>query len=181
MLKRAPMKDRNSSSTRMILSSAVVEYCLCCNRFFFGDYNILLLMLLMIVMMAAMEAEDGGCDENAADVCEMFVGRDTDDDIHCKAGKKGNRKYHGRLISCWRAAPTHLSLPATHKCMVVLLYGHRSGCAVRMGVAGLDPQSPRHFAMATFSTSLTNLMVFLIQSRDRSYYARSRTLAPPQL
>jgi hypothetical protein len=175
------MKDRNSSSTRTILSSVVVEYCRCCNRFFFGDYNSLLWMLLMIVMMAAMEVEDGGCDENVADVCVMFVGRDTDDDIHCRAGRKGNRKYHGRLISCWRAARTHRSLPATHKCMVVLVHGRHRGFAARIGVAALQPQSPRHFAMATFKTSLTNLMAFLLQSRDSSYYVSRRTLALPQL
>jgi hypothetical protein len=47
--------------------------------------------------------EGGGCDENGGYVCMMFpgmlVGTDADDGTHCKAGRKGNRKYHGRLIS----------------------------------------------------------------------------------
>lgn len=54
--------------------------------------------LLMTAKMAAMEVEDDGCDVNVEDVCTWFVGRDADDDSHCKAGKKRNRKHHGRLI-----------------------------------------------------------------------------------
>jgi len=52
----------------------------------------------MTAKMAAMEVEDDGCDVNVEDVCMWFVGRDADDDSHCKAGKKRNRKHHGRLI-----------------------------------------------------------------------------------
>jgi hypothetical protein len=93
------MNDRNSSSTRRSLPFAAVEYCRCCNRFFPGDYNNLLRMLLMRAKMAAMEVEDGGCDENVEDVCMWFVGRDDDDDdIQCRAGRKGNWKHHGCQI-----------------------------------------------------------------------------------
>ena len=53
----------------------------------------------MRVMMAAMEVGGGDCGENVGDVCMCFVDRDADDGIHCKAGRKGNRKYHDRLIS----------------------------------------------------------------------------------
>jgi hypothetical protein len=92
------MNDRNSSSTRTRPPFAVVEYCRCCNRFFSGDYSNLLTTLLMTAKMAAMEVEDDGYDENVEDVCMWFVGRDADDDIHCRAGRKGNRKHHGCLI-----------------------------------------------------------------------------------
>jgi hypothetical protein len=92
------MNDRNSNSTTTSLPFAVVEYCRCCNRFFSGDYNNLLRMLLMTTKMAVMEVEDDGYDENVEDVCRWFVGRDADDDIHCRAERMGNRKHHDRLI-----------------------------------------------------------------------------------
>lgn len=52
----------------------------------------------MRAKMEVMEVEDDGCDGNVEGVCMWFVDRDADDDIRCKAGKKGNRKYHGLLI-----------------------------------------------------------------------------------
>jgi hypothetical protein len=95
----APTNDRNNSSTRKILFFAVVDYCRCCNRTFSGNNNNLLWMYLMTVMMAAKEVGGDDCGENVGDVCMCFVDRDADDGIHCKAGRKGNRKYHDRLIS----------------------------------------------------------------------------------
>jgi hypothetical protein len=92
------MGDTNSSSTTTSFSFDVVEYCRCCNRFFCGGYNSLWMMLLMTAKMAVMEVDDDGCDENVEFVCMWFVGRDADDDIHCKEGKKGNRKHLGRQI-----------------------------------------------------------------------------------
>jgi hypothetical protein len=92
------MNDRNSSSTRTSLPFAVVEYCRRCNRFFSGDYSNLLRTSSMKAKMAAMEVADDGCDEYVGDVCMWFVGRDSDDDIHCRMGRKGIRKHHGRLI-----------------------------------------------------------------------------------
>jgi hypothetical protein len=93
------MNDRNSSSTRTSLPFAVVGYCRRYNIFFSGDYSNLLRMSSMKVKMAVMEVEDDGCDENVGGVCMWFVGRDSDgDDIHCRAGRKGIRKHHGRLI-----------------------------------------------------------------------------------
>jgi len=92
------MKYTNSSSTRTILPFAVVGYCRCCSRFFFGDYNNLLRMLMMTTKKAEMEVQDDGCDGYVEGVCMWFVGRDAGDDIHCREGKKGNRKHHGRLI-----------------------------------------------------------------------------------
>jgi len=92
------MNDRNSSSTRTSFPFAVVEYCRCGNRFVCGDYNNLLRTLLMTAKMAVMEVKYDGCDENVEGVCMWFVGRDGDDDIHCRAGRKENRKNHGLLI-----------------------------------------------------------------------------------
>ena len=49
--------------------------------------------------MVGMGEEDGdGCDESVEVVCMWFVGRNADGDIHCRAGRRGNRKHHGRLI-----------------------------------------------------------------------------------
>jgi len=47
--------------------------------------------------------------------------------------------------------------------------------------AGLNPQSPGHFCMTTFSASLTNLTALLPHSRDYSHYVRRPILAPPPL
>jgi len=49
----------------------------------------------MTVKTAEMVVEDDGCGGNVGGVCMWIVGRDADDDIHCRAGRKGNRKYHG--------------------------------------------------------------------------------------
>lgn len=57
----------------------------------------------MTAMMVGTGVEGGGCGENVRDVymrfAGMLVGKDAGDDSHYKAGKKGNRQYHGRLIS----------------------------------------------------------------------------------
>lgn len=52
----------------------------------------------MIAKTAEMVVEDDGCDGNVEGVCMWLVGRDADGDIHCRAARKGNRKYHGRPI-----------------------------------------------------------------------------------
>jgi hypothetical protein len=49
------------------------------------------------------------------------------------------------------------------------------------GIAGLPPQSLRHFCITTFSASLTNRTVLLPQSHDCSYYVSRQILTPPPL
>lgn len=53
---------------------------------------------MMTTKTAETEVQDDGCDGNVEGVCMWFVGRGADDDIHCREGRKGNRKHHGRLI-----------------------------------------------------------------------------------